>query len=211
MAAREDILRSVRPANKPSPLPPAWVSRRSFDHLALQFTAALQAVKGEVHQVRSWEQAVDRLGKALKEAGAMRVVGNDEHPVNRIDPGTQLPGIEWNLPGAENWREICSQADAGVTGAEAALAETGSVALTSGGGKSRLVSLLPPLHVALVPVSKLVTDLFAWVKERPASFPAQLVLVSGPSKTADIEQTLVVGVHGPKRFVVILYDDSSGR
>lgn len=188
-------------------MPQPWVSSRSFDDMTAQFTAALQAVRGEVHRVGSWEQAVEGLGRVLGEVGVKRVVGNDEDPVNRIDQRIQFPGIEWDWPGTENWREICSRADAGITGVEAALAETGSVVVTTGAGKSRWVSLLPPLHVALVPVSIFVPDLFTWKEQRPENFPSQLVVVSGPSKTADIEQTLVVGVHGPKRFVAIVYDD----
>jgi L-lactate dehydrogenase complex protein LldG len=50
-------------------------------------------------------------------------------------------------------------------------------------------------------------DIFSWASSRQVNFPSNLVLVSGPSKTADIEQTLVVGVHGPKRLIVILYQD----
>jgi L-lactate dehydrogenase complex protein LldG len=85
------------------------------------------------------------------------------------------------------------------------LAETGSVGIASGSGSSRLVSLLPVAHLVLLDQALLVPDLITWEQLRPKRLPAQLVLVSGPSKTADIEQTLVVGAHGPKRMVVILY------
>ncbi len=77
----------------------------------------------------------------------------------------------------------------------------------SGRGKSRLVSLLPPVHIAVLTTDQITTDLFTWVETmRPAEMPANLVFISGPSKTADIEQTLAIGVHGPKRFVVVLVD-----
>ena len=61
--------------------------------------------------------------------------------------------------------------------------------------------------MALAPTSCLTADLFTWVAGRKGEWPAALTLISGPSKTSDIEQTLVTGVHGPKRFIVILYQD----
>jgi L-lactate dehydrogenase complex protein LldG len=74
-----------------------------------------------------------------------------------------------------------------------------------------MATLLPPLHVALVPATRLTTDIFSWRAARTAStvsqVPANITLVSGPSKTADIEQTLAVGMHGPRRLVVLLYDE----
>ncbi|MEZ4767250.1 MAG: LUD domain-containing protein [Caldilineales bacterium] len=79
--------------------------------------------------------------------------------------------------------------------------------VTSGPGRSRLVPLLPPVHIALAPTSRLTSDLFTWTAQRGGDVPSNLTLITGPSKTADIEQTLAIGVHGPKRFIVILYDD----
>jgi L-lactate dehydrogenase complex protein LldG len=95
----------------------------------------------------------------------------------------------------------------GLTSAEAAFAETGSIVVSSGPTRSRMVSLLPPIHIALVPTSKLTADIFTWAATRQGDLPANTVFISGPSKTADIEMTLVKGVHGPKRFIVILYGD----
>ena len=111
-----------------------------------------------------------------------------------------------------------------MSGAEAALAETGTVVVSSGPGRSRLVTLLPPVHVVMVPQSKLTNDLFTWMTAGGGGtqaggitqaggylagdgvMPANVVLVSGPSKTADIEFTLTLGVHGPGRVVVVLYE-----
>jgi L-lactate dehydrogenase complex protein LldG len=104
-------------------------------------------------------------------------------------------------------KAVCAAADVGISGADAALAETGSVVISSGPGRSRLATLLPPVHVALVSTTLLTSDLFTWTAARQGDLPANVVLVSGPSKTADIEQVLAIGVHGPKRFIVVLYDD----
>ena len=102
-------------------------------------------------------------------------------------------------------RAFCAEADAGLSGAGAALAETGSIIISSGPTNSRLATLLPPVHLALVPTSCLTADLFTWLAARRGEWPAALTMISGPSKTSDIEQTLITGVHGPKRFIVILY------
>ena len=98
-----------------------------------------------------------------------------------------------------------------ITGADAALAETGSLVVTSGPGKSRMVSLLPPVHIALVPVSRLTNDIFTYMAAQgnntPDTMPANRVFITGPSKSGDIEQILALGMHGPKRCIVILYED----
>ena len=106
---------------------------------------------------------------------------------------------------AGDLREFCARADVGLSGAEAALAETGSIVIRSGSGKSRLVTLLPPVHVALVPVSCFTMDIFTWTAERSGEMPANLILISGPSKTADIEFKLTLGVHGPGHMIVVLF------
>jgi len=101
-------------------------------------------------------------------------------------------------------------APAGVTGVEVALADTGSLVLLSGTGRSLLASLLPRLHVAVVPASKILPSLAAWMQEggaRRITSASQAVLVTGPSRTADIEMTLTVGVHGPARLVILLVED----
>ena len=102
-------------------------------------------------------------------------------------------------------REFAATADVGLSGADAALAETGTIAVSSRRKQSRLATLLPPIHAVLFSASLLTTDIFTWVAERKGEHPSNVTLISGPSKTADIEQTLAVGVHGPKRLVVFLY------
>jgi L-lactate dehydrogenase complex protein LldG len=97
-------------------------------------------------------------------------------------------------------------AEVGVTGCHGAVAETGSIALLSGPGCSRAVSLLPPLHVALIRPDDLfcgMADFFAARADRIAA-AASCTFVTGPSRTADIELSLTIGVHGPGRVVIIV-------
>jgi len=103
-------------------------------------------------------------------------------------------------------RRLMASAVVGVTGADAGLAETGSVVISSGPGRGRLASLLPPIHVALLRRSDVVWSLAELIGSRPAlvTAGANFVCITGPSRTADIEHTLSRGVHGPKEVHVIL-------
>lgn len=97
---------------------------------------------------------------------------------------------------------------AGITGALAGIADTGSLALLARATRPRLVSLLPPLHIALLPVSRLFPTMASFFAAEPelTRSSSNLVLITGPSRTADIELTLTRGVHGPKTLHVVLLE-----
>jgi L-lactate dehydrogenase complex protein LldG len=99
-----------------------------------------------------------------------------------------------------------AEAEVGVTACHAAVAETGSLVLLSGPGSSRTVSLLPPLHVALVRPQDLCFSMSEFFESSAAPMAAAscCTFVTGPSRTADIELSLTIGVHGPGRVVVII-------
>lgn len=105
--------------------------------------------------------------------------------------------------------ELFSGVAAGFTGTVGGVAETGGLLLTPGPAEPRLLSLVPPIHVALLRASTIQDSFWSAVKHLGwgRSLPPNALLISGPSKTADIEQTLAYGVHGPKRLVVVLVDD----
>jgi L-lactate dehydrogenase complex protein LldG len=209
MTDRDQILAALRPQARPVTHPPAWRSRRDFADLAQRFVDALTAGAGEVRRAGSLAAALEVLTQVLDELPATRVAVNAEPPLDSIDLAARWPAITWHIvdqtPG--DLRAFCTDADAGLSSADAALAETGTIVVTSGPGRSRMATLLPPVHIALVPSSRLTTDLFTWTASRSGALPANITLISGPSKTADIEQTLAIGVHGPKRLIVILYED----
>lgn len=96
--------------------------------------------------------------------------------------------------------------DAGFTTVRCAIADTGTLVLWPSPEEPRLLSLVPPLHVALLSAATIRDTLLQVLREEGWSkgLPPNVVLVSGPSKTADIEQTLAYGVHGPKRLVVVI-------
>jgi len=210
MTDRDQILATLRrqahPASQP---PPAWRSRRQFADLAERFCAALTANGGEAHRTASLPEALDLLGRLLAEWQAQRVVVNPEPPLDQVDFAARWPSLHWQVAGqtAGDLRAFCAAADVGLGSAEAVLAETGTVVIRSGARQSRLAVLLPPIHVVIAPTSRLTLDIFTWTSGLRGPLPASLTLVSGPSKSADIEQTMAVGVHGPKRLVVILADN----
>lgn len=104
----------------------------------------------------------------------------------------------------------------GVTGVEAAFAATGSLLVVAGEGQSRAASLLPFRHIALIPFSRLYPTIEAWLAAQRAVGDLETLLrahagwnlITGPSKSADIEMNLTLGVHGPKFVHAILFDDA---
>jgi L-lactate dehydrogenase complex protein LldG len=99
------------------------------------------------------------------------------------------------------------QVPVGLTGVLGALADTGSIVLAGGPGRPRLAWLLPPVHVALVEVEAIEPTFASWLASpagRSFGASAHLALVTGPSRTADIELTLTRGVHGPKALHLVL-------
>ena len=103
-------------------------------------------------------------------------------------------------------RLLPDYAAAGVTVEEvaAAIAETGSIVCTSSNGKAVQASLLPAQHVAIVPCAKIFATLDDFFAGLDATPPTNLTIITGPSRTADIELNLVIGVHGPERLDIIV-------
>lgn len=96
--------------------------------------------------------------------------------------------------------------DVGISHAAYGLADTGSVVLRSGPTQSRRESLLPAVHVCVVPVERLLPGLPELFAEVGVDLPSELAIVTGPSRSADIEQNLTIGVHGPGEVHVVLVD-----
>lgn len=146
-----------------------------------------------------------------------------DHGVRRLllDPASAegaalaetLPAAVQALPFAqplETWKaELFDTVDAGFTVARSGIASTGTLVLAPNAASPRTVSLVPPLHIALVYASTLHADLHAAVQTERwrDGMPTNLVLVSGPSKTSDIQQTLAYGAHGPRWMWVVIVTD----
>ncbi len=198
--AREAILSAVRTALKRSkgqgiPQPPAldlsFIDTPVADRIAF-FRAAIEKLGGTVSEVPGIAEA---RGRAVELIGARSTVCSSAAIV--ADCGFAPP--------AGDLREACASADCGITSADYALADTGSLVLFSSATEPRMVSLLPPCHIAIVPESVLLTSLEElFVREAmPAERSSAMVIITGPSRSADIEMILVRGVHGPGEVHVI--------
>jgi L-lactate dehydrogenase complex protein LldG len=119
-----------------------------------------------------------------------------------------LAGLDWTTAGlAVDARPAVDADTVGISGCFCAIAETGTLMLLSGPATSATVSLLPETHIALVPVSRIVAtmeDAFALLRAEHGELPRAVNFISGPSRTGDIEQTIVLGAHGPCRVHLIL-------
>ena len=102
----------------------------------------------------------------------------------------------------------------GITTAQAAIAETGTLILESEKERHRLISLLPPVHVAVLQAGDVcltIGEALKGLRRGQEEMSRAVTFITGPSRTADIELTLTVGVHGPKELYVIIIDEGSTR
>jgi len=136
----------------------------------------------------------------------------DQHKWHKIycwEPAVQEILTRFDFPYFETDKDF-EQAEVGITICEALIARNGSIMLSNAGMAGRRLSIYPPVHIVLAWSSQLVTDLkdgFKLIKEKYKNqLPSMITTVTGPSRTADIEKTLVLGAHGPKELFVFLLD-----
>jgi L-lactate dehydrogenase complex protein LldG len=126
----------------------------------------------------------------------------------------ELANLDWRAAGVTVEARAAREGDpVGITGAFCAIAETGTLMTVSGPATPATVSLLPETHIAVVRASRIVRGMEeAWqlLREELGSPPRAVNFISGPSRTADIEQTVTLGAHGPFRVHVILVGSVSG-
>ncbi|HEX5053953.1 MAG TPA: lactate utilization protein C [Planctomycetota bacterium] len=130
------------------------------------------------------------------------IAASDARAVQALRQHAQLAPYAW-LPAAATHEQLFA-ADVGITGAQWAIAETGTLVLDSAQERHRLASLLPPVHIALLPVSRLLCSMGEVLKTLDRPLPCAATFVTGPSRTADIELKLIVGVHGPRELHVVV-------
>jgi L-lactate dehydrogenase complex protein LldG len=194
----------------PSSLPPTPASGASPD--PARFAEALTEAGGSVSRVSApgVAAAVADIGHRLGATTAI-VTTDIGSFAEAIEAGLKTAGIRTVRPPEGAWRETAAAADLGVTSAVLGIAATGSVLLVPGRDAPRVASLLPAAHLVVLPIERIVPGLeqaLASVAEA-ASQGSSAVLVTGPSRTSDIEMIPVFGVHGPKVLHVLLVDGAA--
>ena len=211
MNSRERILSKLRSASRPFPEVKESAEQlhvvplEAADQGGLTERFIREAVKlaCQVHPAAGEAQATAELIDLIRAAGRISCWDSAHIPLPGLAAAIQAAGNQ--VTGPED-----PQAQFGITGADAALAATGSLVLHSGPGRPRAVSLLPPVHIAILREDQILPDLETWLEGRRGAVadavqrPSNTVIISGPSRTADISMELVMGMHGPREVHIIL-------
>ncbi len=214
MAHRAEFLDSIKHRTrsgkyKPTVAPDAAWTRtpdRPFQADYIQdpparFLQEWKELGGHGERVKNLTEAKQYILDLAKDREAKKLVRWDVPELDKLDVDKSLAqaGVEVSVwRDLEDFREVASAADIGLSTSEWAIAETGSLVLESGPGKGRTVTLLPPTYVALVPVEKILRTLSEAIqKYADGNLPANVCFHTGPSRSGDIEMSLAIGVHGP--------------
>lgn len=137
--------------------------------------------------------------------------GAEKEGLAATNPERENDGARPDADPLKQYMESLLEADIGMTSAGYGIAETGTLVYVSGGEQHRLISLLPPVHICLLERHGIVPDMGELFRHTAADFhssaapPQALTFVTGPSCTADIEQTLTTGIHGPGELHILIY------
>jgi L-lactate dehydrogenase complex protein LldG len=217
MTAREQILGDIRrslkravgqpPLFEAAPLsaPGLRIPLTDRNLSADLFGQKFENLGGKFFRVRDTLAVIPAIAELLAQKSA--VASNS--PFLRKCGITGLPQVHSAFTDREELKAACAAADIGITSVDYALAATGTFVMLSSHNEARLVSLLPPAHIAIFPRSRILANLdeLLSILPCPADQTSSMVLITGPSRTADIEQILVKGVHGPGEVSAVIVDE----
>jgi L-lactate dehydrogenase complex protein LldG len=212
--AREHILARIRKAHGRGASRPSQAELEAIEtYLRAHPRGTLPKVEGDLAarfraRAESMQCTTDEVASETEVPGAVgRYLRSNNLPLaGCVWP--RLAHLDWSAAGFTLEARAANGDDPiGITGAFAAIAETGTLVLASGPDAPATASLLPETHIAVVSAARIVAhmeDAFALAREAFGQMPRAINFVSGPSRTADIDQTIVLGVHGPARVHIIL-------
>lgn len=208
--SREDILHKTRTAlgraagQAPEPVPDARIviPEAEIEARIEAFFCALGKLAGKTYLAAS---PADARGYVEAVTGGSRAVASGA-PLLAECGITSLPGVESGFETEPELRAACADAAFGITSATYALCDTGTLVIFSSCEEPRLVSLLPPAHIAVISRERILTGLdeLLSLAPLPAETSSSMLMITGPSRTADIEQILIRGVHGPGEIHVVV-------
>lgn len=212
MSARDRILSSIRRTRRPERTSGGLVQSRLDTHargplpsidadLVARFCARAKSLASDVRGPVAASDAP---------AAVAAYLVDNQLPLRAVC-WPRLQSLNWS-PAGLTVEARGARADdlVGITGAFCAIAETGTLMLLSGPETPAAASLLPETHVALVPLARIVArmeDGWDWLRREHGAPPRAVNFISGPSRTADIEQTVTLGAHGPYRVCIVLVSD----
>jgi L-lactate dehydrogenase complex protein LldG len=174
------------------------------------FSQMIALGAGNAYRVRDGDEALQKLGDILSDSDVSSAVISGDAFIASLGVRDFLDkrGIEVKATGidVEKHKEASFSVDVGITGADYALADTGTLVICHGRENARLLSLAPPMHIAIVQIESLLPDidtLVAEIKPGENDMPSAISLITGPSMTADIALQVTYGMHGPKSVHVI--------
>jgi len=186
-----------------------------MDHAQVveQFIAKLGAQGGVAHCVADQAGLLDKLAEILAQEHVTRAMATTDAVLAplQLEQWGRRAGIEVVTPAAfadrtDYTRAVFDQVQAGISGADFAVAESGTLVLAHDARMARLVSVAPILHIAVVPGTRIVPvyETAVLALFTPDRRPSQVTLITGPSMTADIQATPFKGMHGPQKLVVLI-------
>ncbi|MCS6871521.1 MAG: lactate utilization protein [Anaerolineae bacterium] len=200
-----------------SPLPVTRLSAAELNDseaLLARFRAEVERLSVTFQHVPDSESALDALLAVARAQSAQSALLWQNLPIYGVQEALQSVGVQPIVPQVGDaarhdiyraWNDV----PLGISGVDAAFATTGTLVLATDSGQGRLPSLLPPTHVALLPRQKLFPRLEDWLLTYGAQTlmrSRSVVFITGPSRTGDIEMQIILGVHGPKRLHIIVFD-----
>ncbi len=216
MSSRENILGRIRTETSTMaeverpPVPEVWPrTNPSTDEMIERFISEIEAVQGEVIRCTSFEDAREKLATLLDE-NDWNTIGAVERPICReLLSGLPEERVAWERENPDP--KQMAQLPVGLVTAGKLLADTGSCLVSCDTPEQRLMCYLPSNCIVAAWVEQLVEHLpAAWDEVRASAAEpgrrGEFVIITGPSRTADIEKILILGVHGPKRLIVLLID-----
>jgi L-lactate dehydrogenase complex protein LldG len=192
----------AKAAAAPPPPAPAGIGTEA-DRVS-RFREMFESHGGNFLSASAWEALLPALGEELRMAGVVALFFPDGDAEARRAAEALVPFGPFTLVSSDEVRQPGSPLAAGLQTAEFAIAETGSIVQTSRGGTSLLPGLLPDVHVALLSLPAFVDRMEECLAAFGQDPPRNISFLSGPSRTADVEQTLTIGAHGPKKTVAVL-------
>ena len=177
------------------------------------FKVKAEAVSAEVHRFHTGVQALDFIAGTLRKEGisdtpscwAVWSDGPLRREAERQGLAARIPGLHLEVT-----RERAAGSKVGISEFDWAIADTGTLAQDATRPDKRLVSTLTETHLAVVRTGSLLPDFSSLLARVDPSRMRYLACVTGPSRTADIERVLTIGVHGPRRLLVVAIDEEWG-